>query len=409
MKGATAYITVVGTSGVGLTPEQERLVGEAALVVGGERHLVEAGVEAGRSVVLKGDLSAAMGRIENEEGGPVVVLASGDPGFFGIVRLLSERFGAGRLDVRPSPSSVSLAFGRAGISWEDAVVVSVHGEEPVRGTRRAMNVCRANPKVAVLTGPKFGPGEVAGELRDLGREFVVCERLGAADERVFRGGAEEIARGGWRDPNVVLVLDPGRTGKGKTWISGSSRSGGGWGMPVSEFEYRSAMITKPEARSLVLAKLGPNPGDLVWDVGAGSGSVAVECARFGAATMAVERDPASCENVRQNARRHGVYVEVVEGEAPEALEGLPEPDAVFIGGSGGDFEEIVGVSAGRAARAVVLTLITLERVVPATRLLGECGYEVETVMLQTSRLSGIAKMNRLVPESQVFVIAGVRK
>ncbi|MGI8650336.1 MAG: precorrin-6Y C5,15-methyltransferase (decarboxylating) subunit CbiT, partial [Rubrobacter sp.] len=288
---------------------------------------------------------------------------------------------------------------------------SVHGVEPERGSRRAMNVCRAHPKVCVLTKLGFGPGEVAGELRGLGREFIVCERLGMDRERVFSGGAEEIANRDWQEPNVVIVLDWKRMKSakaGKSWVSGGEGRSGGWGLEISEFEYRSAMITKPEARSLVLSKLGPKSGDMVWDVGAGSGSLAIECARFGAATVAVERDHESCENVRRNADRHGVHVEVVEGEAPAALEGLPEPDAVFIGGSGAHFEELVKVCAGRALRSVVLTLITLERVVPATRLLEDSGYAVEAILLQTSGLKGIAGMNRLVPESQVFVVSGVR-
>lgn len=387
--------------------DHPRLLETASLVVGGERHLAAAGVGPERSVALTGDLSEAMERIEGADG-PVVVLASGDPGFFGIVRLLSERLGPERLDVCPAPSSVALAFGRVGLSWEDAVVVSVHGGEGERVPRRAMNVCRAYPKVAVLTRPGFGPGEVASELRKIGRKFVVCERLGADDERVFQGNAEDLMGEEWREPNVVLVLDEGRFGGGKSWVSGVGRRGG-WGLSLDEFEYRSAMITRPETRSLVLAKLGPEAGEMIWDIGAGSGSIAVECARFGAATIAVERDPESCRNIRSNAARHGVFVDVVEGEAPGCIGDLPDPDAVFIGGSGGEFEEIVRVCAARAARSVVLTLITLERVAPAMRLLEESGYEVEAVQHQTSHVRPIAGMHRLVPDSQVFIVSGVRK
>jgi precorrin-6B C5,15-methyltransferase / cobalt-precorrin-6B C5,C15-methyltransferase len=168
------------------------------------------------------------------------------------------------------------------------------------------------------------------------------------------------------------------------------------------------MITKPETRALVLARLGPGPGDLVWDVGAGSGSVAIECARLGAAAVAIERDPESCARIRENAGRHGAYVRVVEGEAPEALHGLPEPDAVFVGGSGGNFEEIVKLCAVRARRAVVLALITLERVVPAGEILEDCGLEVETTFLQASRMKGVGALHRLAAETPVFVVSGKR-
>ena len=148
------------------------------------------------------------------------------------------------------------------------------------------------------------------------------------------------------------------------------------------------MITKSATRAFILSRLGPGPGDLIWDVGAGSGSVAIECARLGAAAIAVERDPESCARIRRNAEHHGVRLQIMEAKAPEVLRDLSEPDAVFVGGSGGAFEEIVELSAVRARRAVVLALVTLERVVPAAQLLEDCGLEVETTFLQTSRNEG---------------------
>ena len=395
-------ITVIGLDGSPLNAEAESLLEEAVLVVGGARHLEVLGVQGERAVVLKGDLSEALDRI-GEVGGPVVVLASGDPGFFGIVRLLGERFGAENLRVLPSVSSVALAFARAGISWDDAITVSAHGRDP----RRAVNICRAHPKVAVLTSREFGPAELARELEGWRRTFFIAERLGEPDERTFRGGAAEVVGEEWRDPNVVLVVDEARAVGGRGWISGSFESPGRWALPADDFEHRSAMITKPETRSLVLARLGPGPGDLVWDVGAGSGSVAIECALHGAAAVAIERDPESCARIRKNAARHGACVRVFESEAPGALRGLPEPDAVFIGGSGGNFEEIVKLCAVRARRSVVVSLITLERVVPAGEILADWGLEVETTLLQASRVKGVAdSLHRLAAETPVFVVSG---
>ena len=180
---------------------------------------------------------------------------------------------------------------------------------------------------------------------------------------------------------MVLVLDEGRALGPKRWAAGGLESPGGWALPEEEFEHRSAMITKPEVRALVLARLGPGPGDLVWDVGAGSGSVAVECARLGAAAIAVERDPESCRRIRRNAARHGVCLRVVEGEAPEVLRGLPEPDTAFVGGSGGGFEEVLRLCAARARRCVVVSLIGLERVVPAEEVLEGCGLRTELSLI----------------------------
>lgn len=394
-------ISVIGLDGAPLYAESEALLRRVEVVAGGRRHLEAAGVEPERAAVLEGDLSGAMSRLEGTSS--AAVLASGDPGYFGIVRALVERFGREALDVTPTVSSVALAFARAGVPWDDAVTVSAHGRDP----RRAVNVCRAYPKVAVLTSPEFGPARLAQELRGevWERTLVVAERLGGPRERVFRGSVSEVAAMDWEEPNVVISVDERREVGGKPWISGPERAGG-WALSEEEFEHRSSMITKPEPRALALARLAPRPGDLVWDVGAGSGSVAVECARLGAAALAVEREPESCERVRRNAERHGSYVRAIEGEAPGALEGLPEPDAAFIGGTGGGFDETVALCARRSRRAVVLTLIGLERVVPAGEILESYGFEVETTLLQTSKVKGVGNLHRLAAETPVFVVAG---
>jgi precorrin-6B C5,15-methyltransferase / cobalt-precorrin-6B C5,C15-methyltransferase len=398
---SVSRITVIGLDGGPLDAEAESLLGEAVLVAGGRRHLEMLGVEGERAVVLRGDLSEALARI-GEIGGPVVVLASGDPGFFGIVRLLAGQFGRENLRVLPGVSSVALAFARAGLPWDDAITVSAHGRDP----RRSVNVCRAHPKVAVLTSLEFGPAELARELEDTGRTFFVAERLGEPGERTFRGDAAAIVDEEWGDPNVVLVVDEARAVGGRGWISSGLKSPGRWALPEGAFEHRSGMITRSETRALVLARLGPGPGDLVWDVGAGSGSIALECARLGAAAIAVERDPESCTRIRENATRHGACVQVVEGEAPDALHDLPEPDAVFVGGSGSGFEEIVKLCAVRARRSVVLSLITLEKIIPAGEILQDCGLEIETTFLQISRVKGVGQLHRLAAETPVFVVSG---
>ena len=396
-------ITVVGLDGRPPGEEIERLLADAALVAGGARQLEMLGIDRHLAVVLEGDLSEALARIEDTEG-PVVVLASGDPGFFGIVRLLGARFGRENLRVLPGLSSVAVAFARAGLSWDDAVTVSAHGRDP----RLAVNVCRAHPKVAVLTSPEFGPAELAEALHDLGRSFVVAEKLGGPTERVFHGDAGTVAGMEWEDPNVVLVLDERKMPGERSWISSSLRGPSRWALSEEEFEHRSGMITKSTTRAFVLSRLGPGPGDLVWDVGAGSGSVAIECARLGAAAIAVEHDPESCARIRRNAEHHGVRLQIIEAPAPEALRDLPEPDAVFVGGSGDAFEEIVKLSAVRARRTVVLALVALERVVPAARLLEDCGLEVETTFLQASGMKGVGTLHRLAAESGVFVVSGSR-
>ncbi|GAA3239433.1 hypothetical protein GCM10020256_60510 [Streptomyces thermocoprophilus] len=135
--------------------------------------------------------------------------------------------------------------------------------------------------------------------------------------------------------NVVLCLAPQLAGSsGPRTVAGGLPRPAVWALPEDAFAHRDSMITKFEVRALALARLGPRPGDLVWDVGAGSGSVAVECARLGAAAVAVEKTADGAARVRANASAHGVDVRVVHGSAPAALAGLDDPDAVFVGGGG---------------------------------------------------------------------------
>ncbi|MFG2003568.1 precorrin-6y C5,15-methyltransferase (decarboxylating) subunit CbiE [Spirillospora sp. NPDC048911] len=396
--------TVVGFDGRALTGLAQERLANAALVVGGARHLAAVEVPHGARTVVMGKLAAALDEIDAaaREGLEIVVVASGDPGFFGIVRALRER--GHRPDVIPAVSSVAQAFARAGLPWDDALVVSAHG----RGLRRAVNACRAHPKVAVLTAPGAGPAELARELfPQTPRSFVVCEDLGGPDERVVHVRPAEATTRPWRDPNVVLVLDSRRADAERGWIAGGPAGPAGWGLPEEAFEHRDSLITKPEVRAFALAKLGPRVGDMVWDVGAGSGSVAVECARFGAAVVALERDEASCERIRANVRAHGVKVAVSRGEAPGALHHLPAPDAVFVGGGG---PEVVEVCAGRALRCVVVALIAVERVRPTLDALRAEGLVADAVHLQANRLSPMpGDVHRFAATNPVYVVWGVRE
>lgn len=310
----------------------------------------------------------------------IVVLAPGDPGFFGIVRALRDR--GHSPEVLPAASVVARAFARAGIGWDDAVVVSARGE----GFRRAVNVCRAHRKVAVLTGPGAGPAELARALApSTPRTFVVCENLGGPDERVSWPRMGEATTRTWRDPDVVLVLDRAWRAEvtGPRWIAGAAPGPREWALPADAFDTGGRDGLGPEARALVLARLGPRLGDLVWDVGAGSGVLAVECARLGAAVVAIERDPAACARLRRNVMAHRVKVMLTCGRAPAALEPLPDPDAVFVGGGGA---EVVAACAARRPRVLVAAVAAEDAVPPVLHALREHGYTTEGTLLRTRPL-----------------------
>lgn len=399
-------ITVVGM-GAG-APAGSEVAAGAELVVGGRRHLDAVRLPEGAERVVLGPLAPALDTVEKyvAEDRPVVVLASGDPGFFGIVRALAERFGPERLDVRPGVSSVAAAFARVGLPWDDAVVVSAHGRDP----RTAVNLCLSRPKVAVLTGPGAGPAELGAALRDTTRTLVVASALGSAGERVERVTPAEAAARDWGQAvSVVLCLDEARVLGPVRTVAGGVERAAGWALDEAEFEHRDSMITKFEVRALALARLGPRPGELVWDVGAGSGSVAVECARLGAAVVAVEKAPDGAARVRANAAAHGVDVRVVRGEAPGVLSGLDDPDAVFVGGGGRELPAVVTACARRARRTVVVAVAALDRVPAAREALTTAGFTCDGVLLQSSRLAPLpGDVTRLAAANPVFLLWGVR-
>ena len=362
-------------------------VPDVDLVVGGRRHL--AGLP-GRHLVIGGELGPVLDAIAAEPG-RVCVLASGDPGFFGIGRALAERFGAGALDVRPAPPSVSLAFARLGLPWDDAVVVSAHGRPLRAAARRAA----AAAKAAVLTSPDSPPEALGKELLVLGarhRRAAVCSQLGMAEESLAETDLAGLAAGTWDPVSVVVLLDPAATGTATAPVLA-------WGAPEHEFAHRDGMITKSEVRAVALGKLGLPPAGVLWDVGAGSGSVAVECARLspGLRVFAVDRE---VERLRANVAVHGVRVDMVQGEAPAVLAGLPDPDRAFVGGGGLDVLDAVLARLAPGGRVVAAFAAVDRAAVAAHRL----GHMVQVGVSRAAVLpdGGI----RLAAENPVFVAWG---
>jgi precorrin-6B C5,15-methyltransferase / cobalt-precorrin-6B C5,C15-methyltransferase len=359
-------------------------------VAGGRRHLEAARPPAHVRQVVMGDVAAALDQVGAAE--DAVVLASGDPGFFGIVRALRER--GHTPEVLPAVSSVAGAFARIGLPWDDAVVVSAHGRDP----RTAANACRAMPKTAVFTAPAYGPGELGADLAGWDVTLHVAERLGRPDERVTTCSPAEAAARSWHEPNVVLAVRDAAPAVARVHNQPAAppRTWAGDG-----YRHRAGMITKWEVRAVAVARLRPTLGTLIWDVGAGSGSVGVECAQHHAAVIAVERDAGACELIAANA---GAAVRVVRGSAPEAFDGLPDPDAVFVGGGG--LAALGGVLARRPP-TVVATYAAVDRAASARGMLAGAGYSVEGVQLAASRFADLPGGSfRLDAQNPVFLLAG---
>lgn len=384
-------ITVVGCDGSPLPQRVMDRLGAAALVAGGRRHLEAVRPPAHVRQVVMGDVAAALDQVDAAR--DAVVLASGDPGFFGIVRALRER--GHTPEVLPAVSSVAAACARAGLPWDDAVVVSAHGRDP----RTAVNACRAMPKTAVFTAPGYGPAELGADLDGWDLTLHVAERLGAHDGRITRCTPAQAAAREWAEPNTVLAV----RGEGDGPVRAHNQPAASPRVWTGDaFEHRAGMITKWEVRSVAVALLRPALGTLVWDVGGGSGSVGIECAAHHAAVIAVERDPGACELIRRNAGPSGIRI--VQASAPEAFDGLPDPDAVFVGGGG--LDALSGVLA-RRPETVVATYAAVDRAAPARRLLADAGYAVEGVQLASSRFKDLPGGSfRLDAQNPVFLLAG---
>jgi precorrin-6Y C5,15-methyltransferase (decarboxylating) len=385
-----------------LDPEARAALAAAQVLVGGTRHLAAFGATA-TAATVRIEIAADADRVAREvrrqsvdEGRRVCVLASGDPGFFGILRALSRTIDRASLRVHPAPSAVSVAFARLGIPWDDAAVVSAHG----RPLPDAIAAIRGWPKVAVLTSPESPPEAIGKALAAAGTTFdlvAVCSRLGLADESVTETDLGGLAAGRFDPLSVVVLAGPG--GLPPTGWGPGDRPALVWGLPDAAFAHH--MITRAEVRWVVLGKLALPATGVLWDIGAGSGSVAIECAmaRPSLTVVAVERATEAAGQIAANVASFGAGVHLVQGEAPAVLAGLPAPDRVFGGGGIAVLEAALGrlTPGGR----VVATFAALERAAEAAALLGNL---VQVSVSQGERLpdGGL----RLAARNPVFVTWG---
>jgi precorrin-6B C5,15-methyltransferase / cobalt-precorrin-6B C5,C15-methyltransferase len=405
-------VAVIGWDGSPLPGAARAALDAATLVAGAAHHLALPEVPPGAERIRLGSVALAARRIVRHRG-TAVVLADGDPGFFGVVRTLRAPEYGLEIEVVPAVSAVAAAFARAGMPWDDAQIVAAHS----RNLRRAVNVCRAYTKVAVLTSPGAGPAELALLLAGVHRTFVICEALGTARERMTVLTSDRAADHVWRDPSVVIVVgghDAGTssgTAQGSGWLAtrnpGYPDTPRGWALPLEEYAGAPASDgpTGDSAglRAAQLARLGPRIGDLVWDIGAGSGATAAEAARFGAAVIAVDRNADACARTTAAARRFGVQLQVVHGGAPQVLESLPEPDVVRIGGGG---LRTVAACADRRPERIVTHASIRDEAEAVGRVLAEGGYAVECSLLQSVELDTEQWTER--ERAVVFLLSGSR-
>jgi precorrin-6Y C5,15-methyltransferase (decarboxylating) len=331
------------------------------------------------------ELTAALSGLLGKQ--RVAVVAGGDPLFYGVARYLCDRMGKDSFEVLPHVSSMQLAFARVKETWEEAYLTNL-ATHPLASV---LDRIRTAETVGLFTSEAEGPAEVARQLLARGLDYFrayVCENLGGPDERVTQGELSDIA-GLEFDPLNVLILKrkPGRPDQP---APARFRRFGNPDDVFAQSRPKSGLITQAEVRALALAQLAIRPGDVVWDIGAGSGSVAIEAAQFSdpGTVYAIEQDAADYHLILANAETFGARnLKAVHGIAPAVFAGLPAPDAVFAGGDG---REVAGVleMAWRALRPggrLVVHVATLENLSGTYAVLRRVAGDVQALLVQVAR------------------------
>ena len=332
------------------------------------------------------------------QGENCVVLYSGDAGFYSGARSLIPLLEQHQISytVLPGISSVQLLSAALGKPWQNWLLLSAHGVQcnPVGA------VMQGKP-VFFLTGGELGPAELCQKLVQAGLDtlpVIVGENLSCPQQRIRHGTAGEFSKLHF-DTLSVLLADPARNVTHRTP-----------GFPDSLFTRGEVPMTKQEVRAAALAKLAPHPGDILWDVGAGTGSVSVELALAASwgITYAIECSEKACELIQKNREKLGAWnLRLIKGTAPEALEGLERPDAVFIGGTKGCMEKVVGLVLERNPKArLCISAICLETLYAAVKALQKRGIEPEVTQVGISRCKAVGELHLLMANNPVFLIAG---
>jgi precorrin-6Y C5,15-methyltransferase (decarboxylating) len=394
-------ILVIGLSAAGaeaLPPALVQRILAAQLLVGGLRHLRYFAEFAGETVAVTNNIDAVIRRVEQALrcDQAVVVLASGDPLWYGLGATLRRHFAAEQMEVIPAPTTAQLAFAALGEPWAEAALLSAHGR-PLADV--VAQICRA-PKAAILTDPTNHPAAIATALLRAGlaeeTPCAVCENLGGSEQRIQRGTLRWMAGAAFAALNLVVVWGGGRQPIAP-------------GLADEAFATSGGQLTKREVRLLSLAELALGAGEVLWDIGAGSGSVGIEAARSQptARVWAVEQRAPMLEHLHENLRRFPApNLRASLGTAPAACADWPDPHAVFIGGSGGQLAALVALAQARLhpGGRLVINLATLEHLHETRTLLPDA----RIVQVQISRAVPILEMTRLDALNPVFIVTWVK-
>ncbi len=402
-------LTVIGLGRQGLeslSPLCLTLLKSAAVIAGHPSHLHHVASYPTRLVPLQPPVETWIPILESElTRQSLVVLASGDPLFFGIGRLLLTAFPAEQLIFHPHVSSIQLAFSRARIPWQNAEILSLHGRA-ITPLLRAIK--QGSSPIALLTDNHHTPAVIADTVQQLQGpspyRMWVCCCLGAEDETVMCLNPSEVKHQVFAMPNIVILERLSMPQEPSSWPL--------LGIPDPQFHTfadQPGLITKREVRSLTLSLLELPTTGVIWDIGAGTGSISIEIARLAPrlTIYAIEKNAAGVQLIQQNCKQFQVNtVSIVAGSAPEVLEALPDPDRVILGGGGSLMKSILNtvIKRIRPKGLVVGNFATLETCLTTQAFFKEQSWSVELLQVSLSRSVTIAGATRFSPLNPVILL-----
>lgn len=406
------HIIGVGDDGAeGLTSRARQLIENADLLIGSEHSLKTAGRTNCERLEVGSDLRVLVEHIEKDPGRKIVVLASGDPLFYGVARYLCDKLGKDRFEVVPHVSSMQLAFARVKESWDEAYLTNLATQDLATALERI----RTAEKVGLFTTPEAAPADVARALLDAGIDYFhayVCENLGSPDERVTDGELADVGQQTFAPLNVMILVRKANV-PDRSVETPSRRLFGNPDLAFAQSRPKRGLITPMEVRCIALAELDLEPTSTVWDIGAGSGAVAIEAACVAAkgTTYAIEMDPQDHQLITANIQTFGVEnVVPVLGKAPDAWAELPAPDAIFVGGTGRTVSRIVeqALIRLRPGGRLVANVASIENLSDVQKVLREHTGEARVRMISLAHGNYQLERIRLEAMNPSFLISATR-
>ena len=414
-------ISVVGiglNGAAGLASDVRKVVESATILTGGQRHLRYFPEHPAEKIPLSNfqlDIQKIAQRDLQQHS--VVILVTGDPLFFGLGRLLLEVFSPQQLQFYPYFSSIQLAFNRLKVPWQDAQLVSLHG----RSTDELIKLLKqGKEKIAILTDGNNHPAAIAALFLSLDLpidySFHVCENLGGIAEKINHFPPARIKelskldRDRFASLNVLVLLRESRLAELELDNLPVI------GLPDScflSFSDRPSLMTKKEVRLAILGELSLQLQQTVWDIGAGTGSVSIEIARLcpSSQIFAIEKTAMGTNLITKNSQKFKVSnIKSINGKAPDILRDLPNPERIFIGGSGGNIIDILKICSHKLTTKglIVMAFATIEYQLMALNWLKNENWQYKILQLQISRSTPISNLTRLTPLNPVTIVTAFR-